>query len=246
MGQHGKHRALVSLAALLALSPVGAAAQVGCRLALLLALDVSSSVDASEDVLQRSGLASALLAPEVQAAFLDEPLPVALAAYEWSGRYNQEVLLDWMLVASAEDLLFASRTIGLSDRSYNNFPTALGYALGYGATMMRDAPPCLWQVIDVSGDGKNNEGFEPEAAYREFPFAGVTVNGLVINAAEFEAEVGLIDYYQTKVRRGPGAFVEIAQGFEDYERAMRRKLLRELTSKAVGALDANPDDEDKG
>ncbi|WP_238364311.1 DUF1194 domain-containing protein [Mesobacterium pallidum] len=237
MGQHGKHRALVGLALATALVPGAAAAQVGCRLALLLALDISSSVNAEEDTLQRSGLASALIAPEVQEAFLGDPLPVALAAYEWSGRHRQAVLLDWVLVDSAEDLLIAAQQIGRSERSTNNFPTALGYALGYGATMLRRAPPCLWQVIDVSGDGKNNEGFGPEAAYREFPFAGVTVNGLVINAAEFEAEVDLIDYYRTEVLRGPGAFIEVAQGFEDYERAMRRKLLRELRSKAVGGLD---------
>lgn len=64
----------------------------------------------------------------------------------------------------------------------------------------------------------------------------MTVNGLVINGADFEAETGLIAFYKGQVIRGPGAFVEIANGFEDYERAMRRKLERELTPPVIGEL----------
>jgi hypothetical protein len=102
--------------------------------------------------------------------------------------------------------------------------------------MFQRAPPCLRQTLDMAGDGQNNEGFGPAQAYAEFPFQGVTVNGLVVNAADFEGELGLIAFYQAEVRHGPGAFVEIASGFEDYERAMRRKLERELTPPAIGAL----------
>ena len=75
-------------------------------------------------------------------------------------------------------------------------------------------------------------------AYREFAFDDVTVNGLVVNAAEFTSETMLIEFYKREVLRGPGAFLEVAQGFEDYERAMRRKLERELTPPVIGALDA--------
>ena len=107
--------------------------------------------------------------------------------------------------------------------------------------MMTRAPACLRQTIDIAGDGENNEGFGPEQAYREFPFGGVTVNGLVVNAADFEGEVGLIAFYTGQVRFGPGAFVEIADGFEDYERAMRRKLERELTPPVIGTLSVAPD-----
>ncbi|MWD30049.1 DUF1194 domain-containing protein [Aquicoccus sp. SCR17] len=227
------------LCALPCLLPAPAAAQAGaaCRLALLLALDVSSSVDPTEDRLQRNGLAAALIAPEVQQAFLEGDLPVALAAYEWSGRYKQAMLLDWQMIRGAGDLVAASRRIADSRRGEDEFPTAMGYALGYGAGVLRRAPPCLFQTLDVSGDGENNEGFPPATAYREFPFAGVTVNGLVINGGDYEGEVSLIDFYREEVIRGPGAFVEVAQGFADYERAMRRKLLRELTPRAVGALE---------
>mmetsp|Transcript_23516 Transcript_23516/g.41493 ORF Transcript_23516/g.41493 Transcript_23516/m.41493 type:complete len:243 (+) Transcript_23516:1003-1731(+) len=235
MGEHGKHRLLVRLSATLALL-CAASPAAACRLALLLALDVSSSVDATEDQLQRGGLVAALTAPEVQAAFFAVDDPVALAVYEWSGRYNQEVVLDWLVIDGPAALLSAAETIAASERSHNEFPTAMGYALGYGAKMLGRAPRCLYQTIDMAGDGQNNEGFGPRLAYREFPFDGVTVNGLVVNAAEFASETQLIAFYQNEVLWGPGAFMEVAQGFEDYERAMRRKLERELTPPVIGAL----------
>ncbi len=238
MEQHGKHRSLVIRTGLitgLALL-AGPATAADCRLALVLAIDVSSSVDEIEDNLQRNGLAAAPLAPEVQRAVFSSPLPVALAAYEWSGRYNQELLVDWTIVDGQADLLDIARTIGLSKRSHNEFPTAMGYALGYGAGLLERAPDCLFKTIDIAGDGENNEGFAPYQAYRDFPFSDVTVNGLVVNAADYEAEVTLIDYCQNEVLHGPGAFLEIAQGFEDYERAMTRKLERELRAQSIGAL----------
>ncbi len=213
-----------------------AATASNCRLALLLAMDVSSSVDAAEDVLQRNGIVAALISPEVEAAFFATAQPVALAVYEWSGRYNQEVLLDWMLIDSKARLLQAAETIAASKRSHNDFPTAMGYALGFGAGMFQRGPDCLYRTLDVAGDGQNNEGFSPAQAYNAFPFSGVTVNGLVINGADYEAETGLIAFYKGQVIRGPGAFVEIANGFEDYERAMRRKLERELTPPVIGGI----------
>ena len=219
------------MATCLAASPAAA-----CRLALLLALDVSSSVDADEDKLQRGGLVAALTAPEVQSAFFANDLPVALAVFEWSGRYNQEVVLDWTLINSPAALVSAAETVAASTRSHNEFPTAMGYALGFGAEMLARAPECLYQTIDIAGDGQINEGFGPQLAYREFAFADVTVNGLVVNAAEFTSETTLIEFYRRQVLRGPGAFLEVAQGFEDYERAMRRKLERELTPPVIGAV----------
>ena len=218
------------------LAPLSALAE--CRLALALAMDVSSSVDAAEDILQRQGLAAALIAPEVQRAFFAAPQPVALAAFEWSGRYNQQLLVDWRMVNDAGDLAEIAGAISRSKRSHNDFPTAMGYALGYGAGLLERAPDCIYKTLDMAGDGENNEGFPPENAYADFPFAGVTVNGLVINNADYEAEVNLIDFYRTHVLYGPGAFLEVAAGFEDYERAMRRKLERELSPRAIGALNA--------
>lgn len=214
---------------------------VECRLALAMAIDVSSSVDAAEDTLQRSGVVAALTSPEVTAAFFEGDLPVALAVYEWSGRYNQEIILDWVLIDSPAALINAAEAVAASRRSHNDFPTAMGYALGFGAQLLRRSPHCLRKTLDMAGDGQNNEGFPPAAAYAEFPFDGVTVNGLVVNGADFEGEVGLIAYYQSQVLHGPGAFLIIANGFEDYERALRRKLERELAPPAIGALPTEAD-----
>ena len=230
MGQHGKHGPLVKwLAALACL--VAAPAVADCRLALALALDISSSVDADEDRLQRLGLANALSAPEVIEAFTANPgETVALAVFEWSGRYQQDMVLDWRILRDRADVIAAADEVRRSKRRYAEFPTALGYALGYAAGVMGAAPPCLFQTLDVSGDGVNNDGFGPRLAYRNFPLAQVTVNGLTIGGAEDD----LAGYYLRELIKGPGAFVEIALDFNDFERAMRRKLVRELETRAIG------------
>lgn len=220
--------ATVSIACLVA-TPADA-----CRLALVLAMDVSSSVDATEDALQRGGLAAALLAPDVQEAFFASPDPVAIAVFEWSGRYNQEDLTEWIMIQTPEDLLRVAETIADSERSHNDFPTAMGHALGHAAIRLQNGPDCLFRTVDIAGDGVNNDGFGPLDAYGAFPFLNVTVNGLVVNAAEFESETGLIPFFRSEVIHGPGAFLEIANGFDDYENAMRRKLIRELSAQVIG------------
>ncbi|MCV2873442.1 DUF1194 domain-containing protein [Defluviimonas sp. WL0050] len=222
-------RAALTLAFCLAAAP----AVAGCRLALLLALDVSASVDRDEDLLQRQGLARALLAPAVEEAFLafgDDH--VALAVYEWSGRHQQDLLLDWTVITGAEDLAVAAATVATSERGHDDMPTALGYALGHAASLFERAPDCTARKLDVSGDGRNNEGFGPDLAYREFPLDGVTINGLAISESDRE----IADYYRRKLIRGPGAFVIEVTRFEDYEAAMEEKLLRELEGPVVSML----------
>ncbi|MEM8633241.1 MAG: DUF1194 domain-containing protein [Pseudomonadota bacterium] len=219
------------LAACLAFLPGLAAAE--CRLALLLAIDISSSVDPAEDALQRGGLAVALLSPEVRAAaFSVSGEPVALAAFEWSGRYQQDVVLPWTLLLTAADLEAASARIAASRRSYAEFPTAIGYALGFASVMFRDAPLCLRQTLDLSGDGENNDGLDPQRAYGAFPLDRVTVNALSIGGHDAD----LAGYYRRELIRGPGAFVEEAESFADFERAMRRKLAREMAAPALSAV----------
>ena len=233
MEEHGQHRALVIRAAAFALW-AGSGPADACRLALVLAMDVSSSVDAPEDALQRQGLAAALTAPDVMEAVFASPDPVAVAIFEWSGRYNQSLLAPWTLVRSPDDLRRLSDLVARSRRSHDDFPTAMGHALGYASGLLRDGPDCLFRTIDIAGDGINNEGFGPTEAYAAFPFDGVTVNGLVVNAADFEGEIDLIPFFETEVLRGPGAFIEIAASFRDYEAAMRRKLVRELGVQMLG------------
>jgi hypothetical protein len=217
-------------AMLAAAAPNFAAAQAGpCRLALVFALDVSASVDENEYRLQLDGLAAGLHDPAVRAAIVGPGGGIAMAAYEWSGARQQAMIAPWTIVGSdAEIDAFATR-VSTHQRRYGEFPTAVGYALGYGAVLLRDAPLCERKVIDISGDGLSNDGFGPDAAYREFEFDGVTVNGLVIGGEDLE----LISFYQFTIAHGPDAFVEVARDYTDYPRAMRRKLLREIASDFV-------------
>lgn len=209
-----------ALAACLAASaPAGA-----CEVALAFALDVSASVDSYEYAQQRDGLATALTDPSVARVIMGLPGGVALAAYEWSGRNQQVVIADWTAVGDAAALAAFAARLRATSRSHREFPTALGYALGFGAGLIGRAPPCGRRVIDVSGDGVNNDGFPPRLAYDAFPFDGLTVNGLAIAGSEPE----IAAYYRAHLPHGPGAFVEVAADYADYARAMRRKLLREL------------------
>ncbi len=208
---------------------------LACRLALLLALDISSSVDQDEDRLQRDGLAGALVSPEVQAAFLSMPgAPVALGVFEWSGQYNQVMVLDWRMIRAPGDLAMAARTVRGSTRSFREFPTAIGQALVYASGVFADAPPCDRRTLDISGDGENNESFPPINAYENFPLDGVTVNALAIGGSKGLDYIEA--YYRREVIRGPGAFVEIADDYADFRRAMERKLEREVSSQVVGGL----------
>ena len=241
MGQYAKHRHVVGNGLIAAAALVFIAAPASaCRLALVLALDVSSSVDAAEDRLQRAGLAAALIDPDVVAAIVDGPAPVALAAFEWSGRFAQSEVLDWTMLNEPADVFSAAEKIANSTRSRNDLPTSMGSALGHAAVVFTRSPACLFKTIDLAGDGVNNEGFGPALAYSAFPFENVTVNGLVVLPPDLAEAAELLTYYRRVVMRGPAAFVEVAQGFEDYTSAMRRKLLRELTSQMMGAATALP------
>ena len=236
MEKHGQHRDLVKaalLAAGLALAGGPALAQQ-CRLALSLALDVSSSVDAREYDLQREGLARALSDPEVAAAFFAVPgTVVALHVFEWSGRGQQALRLDWAEIGSEAELFATAERLQDLPRSSAAFPTALGFAMDYGARALARRRDCAQHTLDVSGDGVNNDGFAPDAARRSFPFEGITVNGLVIGSTH----VTLRTYFERFVIQGPGAFVETAEDYADFGQTMRRKLLRELSVIVVGEAD---------
>ncbi|MCE8442492.1 DUF1194 domain-containing protein, partial [Rhodovulum sulfidophilum] len=126
-----------------------------------------------------------------------------------------------------------------SRRSYAAFPTAMGFGLGFGARLFDSAPDCAARTLDISGDGINNDGFGPELAYRNFPFQGITVNGLAIGGGS-PSDTEVFAFYRDRVIRGPGAFVEIARDFADFERAIRRKLMREVAARVYGGTVAIP------
>ena len=208
-------------------------ADAKCRLALVLALDVSSSVDAVEYDLQRVGLAAALNSELVRGAILrGADGSVALAVYEWSGFYQHKLQYDWAVLDSHDAIDEAVRVLAKMERSHDDFPTAVGQALGYGAMLLQRGPECERRVIDVSGDGINNYGYGPRAAYRNFPFENVTVNGLVILGQSPE----VLRYYHEQVALGQQAFVISANGFEEFEDAMTKKLFREINGIVLGQL----------
>ncbi|MGR3468240.1 MAG: DUF1194 domain-containing protein [Shimia sp.] len=194
-----------------------------CSLALLFAVDVSGSVDPSEYRIQMDGLAAALRDPAVAGALVEGQ--AALALMQWTGGGRQRVTLDWTRIENADALERFARAVEGDRRIWRNFSTAIGEALEVGTATMARAPACARRVIDVSGDGDNNEGVGPRSARRGLEHAGITVNALVIE----DATAGdLTGYFFEHVITGPNAFVETANGFAEYPAAIRRKLLREV------------------
>lgn len=212
------------LAFALALAP-GLAGAGTCRIALALGLDVSRSVNAQDYAIQRDGLIAALTDPSVRQAFLGGSAPVALAIYEWSGQDDQRLIFPWRLIERDADLNAAALALQPLQRPEKPQSTALGAALRYGGALMQEAPPeCQAHVLDISGDGRNNDGAEPEVIYRRYDFGALTVNGLAIG----EHERDLPKYFERYLIRGPGAFVEKAPSHADFPAAIRRKIIREL------------------
>ena len=219
-------RALLVALALLAPLPAGAA----CKLALALALDISSSVDQREYRLQIEGLADAIESPEVvEAILMPEGAHIAAMAYEWSGYQQQETIIDWVRLDSAKAIHTFAQRLRAHQRPYWDFATAIGKGIEYGARQFAHAPDCARKVIDVSGDGVNNVGVDPRYFYARGVLEGITVNGLVIRGAEPDP----LPYYLSDVRHGPESFIAQAENFDDYLEAMKAKLLREIAAEMV-------------
>ncbi len=217
------------LGLLLALAAPAAGAEAQgepCGVALALGLDVSSSVDADEHDLQTQGLASAFRDGAVVDAILGGIGDgVMVTVYEWSGFYQQEVIVDWSWLDSPEAIRAFADRLSASGRNSESWPTSLGRAVEF-ATRLHDANPrlCARRIIDISGDGVNNHGAGPDWYAARGMLDGYTVNGLAIRGASPDPA----DYYGKHLIHGPGAFVEIAESYADYPRAILRKLLREL------------------
>ena len=231
---------------LLTLALASPAVGQDCRLALVLALDVSGSVDPMEDRLQREGLAHALVSPEVVQAFLHDD-PVAVFVFEWASiSYQADLTSDWQIVRSEGDLARIAAIIDTGrspegeGRRATSGGTAIGEALVHASLALSRAPDCEARIVDVSGDGENNAGIGPEIAYASSLLDGVTVNALIIDRLRARVvqpqQIRLVRWFQAQVLHGPGAFWILAEGYLDYERAMKAKLLRELGTPAVSGL----------
>jgi Ca-activated chloride channel family protein len=200
---------------------------VACELALVLAVDVSGSVDAKEYRLQMDGLAAGLRDGIVSEALVRAQAQVTLI--QWSGRARQEVSIPWTATHTFEDVETLAQSIEAAPRPWRNYSTALGEALLLGLAQFSQGPDCSRRVIDVSGDGYSNEGVEPAALKPQLKAAGVTVNAIAIEQSEPE----LTAYFYEQVIRGEGAFVETARSFLDYPEKIRRKLVREVARKTA-------------
>ncbi len=195
---------------------------------LVLAVDVSISVDATELELQREGLAAAFRDPAVVGAIRANAQGVAVSVILWAGTDQQRVAVDWTRVDDAESAarLADAIDVALAADPLLEGKTAIGDAM-YFALRSLDANSFtgIRRKIDVSGDGHANEGFRPERVRDYAVASGVTVNGLAI----INDEPYLEHYYRTHVIGGPNAFVLVAADYQDFIEAIRRKLLRELT-----------------
>jgi hypothetical protein len=219
-----------------------------CRQALAIGLDVSSSVDAREYVLQIEGLAAALLSPAVRAAILSTPdVPLWLSVYDWSGEHDQRLILPWAAIRNEADIAMAARVIAATERVERSPSTGVGAALVYGARLLAERRDCPQLTLDLTGDGKNNSGTGPARVTLEGAPAPLTVNALVIGLDREQSwdggEPGLAEmtaWFQRNVVRGPGAFIETASGFQDFARAMERKLLREISVPVIGMMPGVP------
>ncbi|MBZ8118899.1 DUF1194 domain-containing protein [Roseovarius sp. LXJ103] len=209
---------------MIALTPVGAAAET-CRQALILGLDVSLSVDVFDFALQRGGLARALEDPEVVQALTSPGGHVKLAVFEWSGQFNQTLLLDWTQVQGPETLADMSIRLRDAPQGIRSGRTGLGAAMLFARDQLRRVD-CAALTVDISGDGANNNGPRPAEIRQALGAEGITVNALVIEP-EAAGPSGLTLYFQDSVITGPGAFTETIRGFNNYEDAIRRKILRE-------------------
>jgi hypothetical protein len=232
-------RAALPLAALAACAATGA--EAACRLALVIALDVSASVSVAEYDLQARGMAGALTAPPVVTALLGSQPPVALTVYHWSGPGDQAVVADWTMIDSEAELYEFAATIASYPRR-NTFDgrTAIGSSLAFATALLARAPDCRRQVIDIAADGENNASPAPENYRDGAALASVTINALAITGETLigDDDGWLPRYLEARVIRGPDSFVEIADGYEDFRVAMERKLRRELAEVAVARLNA--------
>ncbi|MEM1387248.1 MAG: DUF1194 domain-containing protein [Pseudomonadota bacterium] len=195
-----------------------------CDLALILAVDVSGSVDPAEYHLQMKGLADAVRDPVISEALVTAQASVLLL--QWTGSGRQQVTVPWRQMTDADAVMELATTLEHAPRSWRNFSTAIGEALEVALAQFADAPDCLRRVVDVSGDGYSNEGIAPDMLRPALRAAGVTVNALAIEASD----PMLTMYFRNNVITGPGAFVVTALDYRDYPDKIRLKLLRETAA----------------
>jgi Protein of unknown function (DUF1194) len=231
-------RSAVSAAALLTLLAFsGEARAQNTDLLLVLAADVSRSIDEGEFELQRKGYAAALTDPRVLAAIRGGSSgTIAVSFVEWSGAGEQMVVVDWALLHDDEDAGAVAAAILAAPRSFMG-RTSISGAIDFAMERYAAAKPhSNRRIIDISGDGTNNSGRPVTEARDQALAEGVTINGLaIINdrpnpgyAFHTQPPGGLPEWYRQNVIGGPGAFLRVIEDFRSFADAMTNKLVSEI------------------
>ena len=209
-------------------------------LALLLAVDVSRSIDDQEFKLQREGYAAALTDPRVLKAIQSGPLrAIAITFVEWSNESEQKVVVDWTVLKDGETGASIAQEILSAPRAFSG-RTSISAAIDFAMRgFARSGFEAGRRIIDVSGDGTNNAGRAVTEARDEAVAAGVTINALaIINEhpegvyAQYHVRPpeGLPEYFRQNVIGGPGSFLLQVQGFSSFADAITKKLVSEIAA----------------
>jgi hypothetical protein len=221
------------------LFPAAASAAEAVDLLLVLAVDVSRSIDQDKFQLQRDGYAAAITNPRVLEAIRSGPHHrIAVTFVEWSGFGRQKVVIDWTMIGDTASAQQFASALAEAPRSFQD-RTSISGAIEFSMAQLDKAPfDAPRHTIDVSGDGTNNAGADVRLARDAAVAKGVTINGLVIlsehplswNAEHTNPQGGLAKYYETNVIGGPGAFVMVAQNFNSFGQAIINKMIAEIAA----------------
>jgi hypothetical protein len=228
--------------------PASAAAAEKVDLELVLAVDVSRSIDAEEAQLQRAGYAEAIRHPDfVRAVRAGANRRIALTYFEWAGQVRQESLGSWQVIDSQESAAAFAEQIG--GRAYDTFRgTSISNALIFATGLISAAPFAEERrVIDVSGDGPNNIGMPVVSARDLAMSAGIVINGLPLLIRPTPTYPHLDRYYADCVIGGPDSFMLPVYDMSEFATAIRRKLILEVSgaeppSQVIPAADEAPVD----
>jgi hypothetical protein len=203
-------------------------------LQLVLAIDISGSIDAEEARLQRDGYTQALTHPAVLAAIHSGPLKrIAVTYLEWAGDPYQSVVADWAIIDDAASAKRFADEVASQPIDRAQW-TSISAAIRFASQMFKHSPHrSRRRAIDISGDGANNHGAHITAVRERAIAAGIVINGLpIINGRQSRHGLPplpyLSAYYRECVIGGPGSFLIVANGFKDFARAIRRKLILEI------------------
>ncbi len=208
---------------------------------LVLAVDVSRSMSPRELEIQRRGYAEALASPEVMAAIERGYLGrIAIAYMEWAGVGSQRVVAGWTILETPEDAAAFAEMISATATATMR-RTSISDGLLVAADLFRDSPYTSWRkVIDISGDGPNNQGMAVTAARDSVLVRDITINGLPLmtrDGAGAQWHLEDLDlYYEACVIGGLGAFVIPVHDWGQFATAVRRKLVLEISGLAASGL----------